>query len=118
VPSLEEYRLAALEALDTFWFVQAVEEIDRTDVTLSLRLHIRTGLFVQVFVGENTGSISFALVESDARIFGLDFHRGQWHLHPYQQVEQHVAVEEPLLPTPLYRFLLYVESLLLQHHIL
>ena len=47
VPSLAEYRLEAFQALDTFWFIQAVEEIDHTDVTLSLRQQIRSGLFVQ-----------------------------------------------------------------------
>jgi hypothetical protein len=118
VPSLADYRLEALQALDTFWFIQTVEEIDHTDVTLSLRLHIRASLFVQVFVGEITGTISFALIESDTRIFGLDFHRGRWHLHPFGQVTQHLLVDKPLEPTPLHRFLVLVGNLLLEHDVL
>jgi hypothetical protein len=118
VANLGEYRFAAFAALDRFWFIQSIEEVERTDITLSLRLHIRTTLFVHVFVGENTGSISFALVERDARIFGLDRHRGKWHLHPYRQIDQHIVIDEPLLPTPLFRFLMLVEQLLLEEALL
>lgn len=116
--NLAEYRLEAFEALDSFWFIQAVEEIDRTDVTLSLRLHIRTGLFVQVFVGEITGAISLALIEHDARIFGLDYHRGRWHVHPFSQPAAHLPFDKPLMPTPLHSFLLMVRDLLLEHDLL
>jgi hypothetical protein len=118
VPSLAEYRLEAFQALDTFWFIQAVEEIDHTDVTLSLRLQIRAGLFVQVFVGEITGALNFALVDGDTRIFGLDFHRGRWHVHPFGEVTAHSPYDGALEPTPLHRFLVLVGSLLLQHNIL
>ena len=44
--STAELRLEAQEALERVWFVQAAEEIERTDSTLSLRLHIRPTLFV------------------------------------------------------------------------
>jgi hypothetical protein len=37
----------AQEALEKVWFVQSVEETERTDNTLSLRLFIRADLFVQ-----------------------------------------------------------------------
>ena len=95
MPSLAAYRLEAFEALDSFWFIRAVEELDRTDVTLSLRLHIRDGLFIQVFAGEITGAISLALIEGDARILGLDYHRGRWHLHPFDQPTAHLPFDEP-----------------------
>ena len=41
-----ELRLEAQEALERVWFVQSLEETERTDLTLSLRLHIRPALFV------------------------------------------------------------------------
>ena len=116
--TLAEYRLAAFEALDSFWFIQTVEEIDRTDVTLSLRLHIRTGLFVHLFVGELTGAINLALIEGDVRIFGLDYHRDRWHLHPFSQPSAHLPFDEPLTPSPLQRFLVLVRDLLLEHDLL
>ena len=49
---ITELRAEAVEALETVWFMQRLEETERTDVTLSLRFHIRPGLFVHVFCGE------------------------------------------------------------------
>ena len=60
----------AEEALQRVWFVQSLEQTERTDLTLSLRLHIRPDLFVQAFLGELTGQIYFALIESGRRVFG------------------------------------------------
>jgi len=48
--------LEAREALERVWFVQTLEETERTDLTLSLRLYIRPDLFVQAFAGELSGS--------------------------------------------------------------
>jgi len=36
---LHEFRYEAEEAVDRIWFIGAVEEIERTDLTLSIRLH-------------------------------------------------------------------------------
>jgi hypothetical protein len=44
--SIAEFCQAAAEALDRIWFIQSLKEVERTDSTLSLRLHIRPGLFV------------------------------------------------------------------------
>ena len=66
----------AQEALDSVWFVQRLEEIERTDITLSLRLYVRPDLFVQVFLGEQSGSLYLALIESGRRIFGIDNESG------------------------------------------
>jgi hypothetical protein len=108
----------AQEALDRVWFVQSVEEIEHTDLTLSLRLHIQPGLFVQVFLGELTHSLYFALVHEDQRIFGLDREGDQWHLHPYGNPDNHEPLTAGLEPKPLLRFLARVEDLLLEHDLL
>ncbi len=55
--STTDLRRQAQDALERVWFVQSVEETERTDRTLSLRLHIRSGLFVQVFFGEVAESV-------------------------------------------------------------
>ena len=52
----------ARQALDTEWFARSLKEMERTDLTLSLRLTIRAELFVQAFLGERPGSLYFALV--------------------------------------------------------
>ena len=55
-------RHEAEEAVDRFWFIGAYEEVERTDISLSMRLHIRPGLFVQVFYGARSGSLYLALI--------------------------------------------------------
>ncbi len=55
--SIEELRYEAYEALERNWFRQTVEERDHTDISLSLRLHIRPGLFIQVSFGQRTESL-------------------------------------------------------------
>lgn len=55
--SAADLQLEAQEALERVWFVQSLEETERTDLTLSLRLHIRPDLFVQAFFGEWSGSL-------------------------------------------------------------
>jgi len=110
--------LEAQEALARVWFVQSLEEIERTDLTLSLRLHIRPALFVQAFLGESSGSVYFALIEGGRRIFGIDREGGEWHLHPYDAPNEHELLLEGLEPRSLLRFLARVEGLLLEHDLL
>jgi len=108
----------AQEALDQVWFVQSLEVNERTDSTISLRLHIRAGLFVQVFLGELTGSLYFALIERRQRIFGIDRESREWHLHPYEAPYEHKALPDGLEPKPLLKFLSRVEALLLENDLL
>jgi len=108
----------AQEALDSVWFVQRLEEIERTDITLSLRLYVRPDLFVQVFLGEQSGSLYLALIESGRRIFGIDRETGEWHLHPYDAPTEHKVLLKGLEPKPLLKFLAQIENLLLEYHLL
>lgn len=65
----DSIRSEAEDALKRVWFIQSIEEVERSDISLSLRLAIRPGLFVQVFVGERSGSLFMALIEGRRRIF-------------------------------------------------
>lgn len=112
-----ELRAEAQEALTRIWFIQRVEEIEHTDFSVSLRLHIRPALFVQAFLGEYSSSLYFALIEHERRIFGIDRESGQWHMHPFESPDQHVPLAEPLEPKPLLTFLARVETLLLEQEL-
>jgi hypothetical protein len=102
------------EAIDKVWFLQSLEVSDRTDLTLSLRLYIRHDLFVQVFLGELTDSLYFALIEGNQRIFGIDRESKQWHVHPFEAPHNHEPFAEGLGPKPLLAFLSRVEILLIE----
>lgn len=66
--SAEDLQSEAQDALERIWFVQSIEIVERTGATMSLRVHIRPGLFVQAFLGELTGSLYFALIEGRQRV--------------------------------------------------
>ncbi len=103
--SRTDLQFEAQEALDTAWFVQSLEEMERTDITLSLRLYIRRDLFVQAFLGEQSGSLYFALIESRQRIFGVDREGDDWHVHPYDASAEHAPLSAGLGPKSLLAFL-------------
>jgi len=113
-----DLQLEARDALERVWFVRSLEEIERTDLTLSLRLHIRPDLFVQAFLGESSGSLYLALIEGGRRIFGIDRGGGEWHIHPYDAPDKHEPLPEGLGPRPLLKILARVEDLLLQYALL
>jgi hypothetical protein len=115
---LLDLRLEAEEAVDKVWFIQSLEEIEHTDITLSLRLTIRPGLFVQMFFGERSQSLYMALIEDRQRLFGIDREGGAWHLHPYGADEKHESLSKGLEPKPLLTFLARVEALLIEHDLL
>jgi len=108
----------AREAAQKVWFVQSIKMVERTDFIVSLRLEIRREIFVQVFLGELTGSLYFALIDRGQRIFGMDRESGEWHLHPYDTPHCHIPLEESPEPKPLLKFLSRVEDLLEQHELL
>lgn len=116
--STSSLQFEAEEALERVWFVQSLEITERTDFTLSLRLYIRSDLFVSVFQGGLTGSLYFALIEGRQRVFGIDREAGKWHLHPYQTPHLHQPLPKGLEPKPLLKFLARVEELLLQQDLL
>ena len=113
-----ELLVAAQEAFQKVWFVQSLDVFERTDQTLSIRLTIRTGLFVQAFIGEITGSLYFALIEGRHRVFGIDRESGEWHEHPFGTPEKHKPLEEGLEPKPLLQFLSRVEEILLEENLM
>lgn len=116
--SIEELRFEAYEALERFWFLQTLEETEHTDITLSLRLHIRSGLFIQLFYGQKTGSLYYALIEDSERVLGMDREHNRWHLHPFGDATKHQPMTDDIGPKPLFKFLAMVESLLINHNLL
>ncbi len=100
------------------WFVESLEVYERTDSTLSLRLNIRLGLFVHAFIGEMTGSLYFALIEGNQRIYGIDRENDQWHSHPFAAPHKHELLEPGLGPKPLLAFMSTVEKVLVENKLL
>lgn len=115
---LTELRQEAQNVVEKTWFIKSLVQTDRTDMTLSFRLIIRNDLFIQVFYGLKSQSLYMALVEGRQRIYGIDREENEWHLHPFENPEQHEPLEQGLGPKPVMSFLARVEVILIENDLL
>jgi hypothetical protein len=113
-----DLRTEAFDALDEFWFVQSVQNVESTVYHFALRLHIAPEFFVQAFLGKQSETLYFALIKDEQRIFGIDREDNEWHVHPYGESDHHEPLSQGLEPKPLLRFLARVEQLIMEHNIL
>ncbi len=62
--------------------------------TVDGRAHISENRFLNYYFNERTGTMAFALIDNEKRIWGIDFDnlRG-WHSHPIDKPEEHIAIE-------------------------
>ena len=86
---IDQFLLSLLHELTHLEFVEGVDF--QTEVfIIKGRAILKNNRFLQVYFNELTGTIAFALIEKDKRIWGIDFDniRG-WHLHPLGNLERH-----------------------------
>ena len=56
-------------------------------------LEDRAGLFLRFYYNSQTGTLAFALIEDEQRIWGIDFdNRRGWHLHPLSDPTEHKTI--------------------------
>jgi hypothetical protein len=56
--------------------------------------HVRDDLFARFYFNESSGTIAFALIEKQQRIWGIDYdNRRGWHLHPAHDPAHHVGID-------------------------
>ena len=86
---ISQFLLSLLHSLSTLEFVEKVDL--QTEVFIVRgRVILKKNRFLQVYFNELTGTIAFALIEREERIWGIDFDnlRG-WYLHPLGNSEGH-----------------------------
>lgn len=55
---------------------------------------VHEDLFLRFYFNEATGTIAFALIEKQQRIWGIDYdNRRGWHLHPADDPTDHIGIE-------------------------
>ena len=59
-----------------------------TPTSVSLRVPLTIGGFVDSFYNEHSGTTAYALIQNNQRIFGAD-NTGGWHLHPFNDPKRH-----------------------------
>jgi len=66
-----------------------------TATSISLRIEISSGGFVDALYNEQTGTTAFALIREGRRAFGAD-NTGGWHVHPFADPESHASLPAEL----------------------
>ena len=66
-----------------------------TSTSISLRISIEPGGFIEAFYNEQTDTTAFALIRIGRRLFGAD-NSGGWHIHPFSDPGRHDPLEDPL----------------------
>jgi hypothetical protein len=59
-----------------------------TATSISLRINVVEGGFIDAFYNEHTGTTAYALIRQGRRAFGAD-NTGGWHVHPFSDPDQH-----------------------------
>lgn len=59
-----------------------------TATSISLRIDVIMGGFIDAFYNEHTGTTAYALIRQSRRAFGAD-NTGGWHVHPFADPDQH-----------------------------
>ena len=50
--------------------------------------------FLRFYYNEVTGTLAFALIKQQHRVWGIDFdNRRQWHVHPLESPEKHRPID-------------------------
>ncbi len=74
------------------------EVVDRTDLTLKVRIPIAEELHVQLYANSGKGKLNLSLVHGGQRIYGEDSEGGIEHVHPFEDPESHTETTvEPSL---------------------
>jgi len=66
-----------------------------TSTSISLRVSISSGGFVDAFYNERTGTMALAFIREEQRVFGVD-NTGGWHIHPFYDPTRHDPLSAPM----------------------
>ena len=91
---LSQFLLLLLRSLSKVDFVEKVD-IQTEVYILKGRAILKKNRFLQIYFNEITGTLAFALIENNRRIWGIDYDNiRSWHLHPLENSEIHQSIEE------------------------
>lgn len=110
---LDDLMREAQTIADSYVFIRAMADLDRTDNALRFRLIIDETMFIQVYANSRKDKLNFALISLGQRIFGRDSEGGTWHKHPFTSPESHEFKGDAGKPVTLTGFVMEVEELLL-----
>ena len=66
-----------------------------TSTSISLRIGIESGGFIDAFYNERTDTTASALIRQGRRLYGAD-NTGGWHVHPFEDPALHDPMPDAL----------------------
>jgi hypothetical protein len=66
-----------------------------TSTSMSLRISVASGSFMDAFYNEQTDTMAFAFIREGQRVFGAD-NTGGWHIHPFSDPARHDPLTDPM----------------------
>ena len=75
---------------------------------LKAKIIFNEEMFIQVYINTRKPKASFNLILNGSRLYGRDFVKGEWHLHPYGQERVHDDSEKGRKEVSLEAFFLEV----------
>ena len=115
---LDELLREVQAIVQSYAFIKAISDLDRTDNALRLRMIIDETLFIQVYANSKKNKCNFALISLGQRILGRDSEGGSWHQHPFEFPESHQVDGDAGRSVTLTEFVLEVEELLVKESLL
>jgi hypothetical protein len=104
--TLEEFERTIFEVAQTSPICGIPVVRSLLPVSISIRVPITSGGFVNAFLNAQTGTTAFAFILEGKRIFGAD-NTGGWHLHPFGNSEQHQPISHTM---PFVEFIAAIEE--------
>ena len=78
---------------DTELFERVALQTEGPIVSGQAYVSLSDEIFLRVYFNEKTGTVAFALIEKQRRVWGTDYdNRRGWHLHPAENPTEHVGI--------------------------
>lgn len=94
--SLEEFIRSIFDTVErsALCEIATIANLDETSVKIHILLY--TDAYVDVYYNEQNGTVAYALIEQNERIYGADNSGAQWHVHPFEHPNHHVRLSGPI----------------------
>jgi hypothetical protein len=67
--------------------------IEKSKSILKLKIFITEEIFIQFYVNIKRDKKNLVLIFNDKRIYGKDFVNDRWHIHPFENPDDHIAYD-------------------------
>ena len=89
-----EFARTVQVACDQSSLVAAYDVRILDNTVVKIRVFLTHGALIDVFYNADTGNLSYALIEDATRVFGADNAFIGWHIHPFDDPNQHTPSSE------------------------